>query len=78
MIELKSTLFTGKNGEMVAVDNSCFKPLGLEDLSVNANDMTASSTLSIPNENFNPTQGRLRNKPTTLSGIDYQGLLDHI
>ena len=61
---------------MVAVDNSCFMPLGLEDVTVAANEMTASSTYSLPNQNFNPTQGRLNNKPSTLSGIDYQGSLD--
>jgi hypothetical protein len=66
--------YSGPSGEMVAVDNSCFLPLGLESLAVAASDMTASSIYSEPNRNFGPTQGRLNNKPSTLSGINYQGL----
>ena len=67
--------YIGPNGEMVAVDNSCFLPLGLESLAVAASDMTASTVHSEPNKEFAPTQGRLNNKPSTQSGVHFQGLL---
>ena len=60
---------------MIAVDNSCFLPLGLESLAVAASDMTASSTFSEVDKNFSPTQGRLNNQPATQSGVNYQGLV---
>ncbi|XP_028399799.1 protocadherin Fat 4-like isoform X2 [Dendronephthya gigantea] len=63
----------GENGEMVAVNNSCFLPLGLESLAVTASNMTANSTFSKSNENYNPTQGRLNNQPSTHAAVSYQG-----
>ena len=42
---------------------------------VKASDVSASSTLMVPDEDYSPTQGRLNNKPSILSGVNFKGIV---
>ena len=65
----------GPGLKMVSVNAKCDTPLGMESGEVGASDVTASSTLVVPDEDYSATQGRLNNKPLRLNGVNFQGML---
>ena len=60
---------------MISVNADCETPLGMQSGDVKASDVSASSTLMVPDEDYSPTQGRLNNKPSILSGVNFKGIV---
>ena len=58
---------------MISVHSDCETPLGLENGEVKASDTQATSTYTLPNEDYSPTLGRLNNKVFNQFGISYKG-----
>ncbi|XP_048580487.1 cadherin-23-like isoform X2 [Nematostella vectensis] len=63
----------GPGLKMIAVNTACATPLGLVSGDIKASDMTATSTYTVPNEDYSPTQGRLNNQPFNKAGVFYKG-----
>ena len=58
---------------MISIHTDCETPLGLENGDVRASDTSATSTYTVPNEDYSPTLGRLNNKVFNRFGISYKG-----
>lgn len=58
---------------MISINKDCATPLGLTNGDIRASDITATSSYTVPNEDYSPTQGRLNNKPFNQAGITYKG-----
>ena len=58
---------------MISIHTDCETPLGLENGDVKASDISATSTYTVPNEDYSPTLGRLNNKVFNQFGISYKG-----
>lgn len=66
--------FSGPGQSVVSINTECESPLGLESGGVKASDTTATSTYTVPNEDYSPTLGRLNNKVFNQFGISYKGI----
>ena len=66
--------FSGPGQSVVSINTECESPLGLESGGVKASDTTATSTYTVPNEDYSPTLGRLNNKVSNQFGISYKGI----
>ncbi|XP_078366665.1 protocadherin Fat 4-like [Oculina patagonica] len=63
----------GPGQSIISIHTECETPLGLENGDVRASDTRATSTYTVPNEDYSPTQGRLNNKVFNQFGISYKG-----
>ena len=66
--------FSGPGESVVSINTECESPLGLESGGVKASDTTATSTYTVPNEDYSPTLARLNNKVFNQFGISYKGI----
>ena len=70
---LCNVFISGLEGEIVPVETKCTNPFGMQDQTIAASQISASSILVEPDKDYSPTQARLYNVPYLKSGIQFQG-----